>query len=553
MQKNCRQCAASFQVTPWKLRLYEKFDAKPDGLCFDCQQKNRLLFRNERVLYKRKCDATGKEIVSIYAPDSPYTVYNNEYWNGDKWDALSYGREYDFNKTFFEQFAELHKVVPRSPLVNMRSENSDYCNMCIGNKDCYLVFGGDFNDGCMYGTLCMHNRDCLDIDYSNGSELCYMMDNSMDCYGCSFTWDSKNCNDCHFVTDCIGCSECIMCSNLNNKSYHIDNKPYAKEEYLRKKKEILSGSREKQLGNWEKFKEMRSHRIVKFGHVIACENCSGDYLKNSKNCHNCFDVSDSEDINNCIFATKAKDCFNVSLIGDGTELIFNSIAIMEPSNVRGSYYVLGGANVEFCEQMVSSQDVLGCNGLKHKQYCILNKQYSRDDFLALRAKIVERMKKTTAAAGQAGEWDMFLPRELSCFAYNESTAMRYFPLTKEQALKEGFRWKEEDKKSYLPQTFKVPDNIRDVPESILDQILVCKTCGKNFKVIAAELKFYREQNIPVSENCPDCRQKERISLRNPLKVYECACAKCGAPVQTTYPPQSPESVYCESCYLKEVY
>jgi len=553
MTRTCKQCALNFEITPADLRLYEKFDAKPEGLCFDCSQKNRLIYRNERVLYKRKCDATGKDIVSIYPSDRPYTVYSNDYWYGDKWDSLSYGRPYDFNKTFFEQFGQLHKEVPRSPLVNLRSENSEYCNMCIGNKDCYLVFGGDYNRDCMYGTLCMHNRDSLDIDYSNGCELCYMMDNSMDCYGCSFTWDSKNCNDCHFITDCTGCSNCIMCSNLKNKSYCINNVQYSKEDYLEKKKEIFTGSLAGQKQNFEKFRRMRSGRIVKYGHVLACENCSGDYLKNSKNCRNCFDVSDSEDITDCIFAAKSKDSFNVSLLGDGTELVYNSIAIMEPTNVRGSYYVLGGANVEFCEQMIGSQDVLGCNGLNHKQYCILNKQYSKEEFGNLRAKIVAAMKKT-------GEWDSFLPRELSCFAYNESTAMRYFPLTREEALNEGFRWRDEDNKVSNPQTIKVPDNIADVTDPILNEMLACrapqgggKTCGKNFKVIAGELKFYKNRTIPVPENCPDCRQKERMFLRNPLKVYDRECAKCGAPVQSTYAPDCPEKVYCESCYLKEVY
>lgn len=553
MQKNCNQCGTVFTFSPEELALYEKFDAKPQDLCFECRHKNRLIFRNERVLYKRKCDATGKEIVSIYSPDSPLKVYSSDYWYGDKWDALEYGREYDPDRPIFEQLLELHKVVPRAALINLKDENSEYCNMSVGNKDCYLVFGGDFNDGCMYGTLCMHNRDSLDIDYSSGSELCYMMDNSMDCYSCSFTWDSKGCTDCHFVTDCSGCSDCIFCSNQVNKSYMIDDVQYGKDEYIARKKETLTGSLKKQRENWKKFKEMRARRIAKYGHIIACENCTGDYLKNSKNCHNAFDVSDSEDVNDTIFAAGSKDSFNNSLIGNNAELVFNGIAVLGATGVRSSYFVLGGANVEFSEQMINSQDCFMCNGLNHKQYCILNRQYSKEDYFALRARIVENMKKS-------GEWDMFLPREFSCFTYNESTAMRYFPLSKEQAESQGYQWKDEDARNYAAQTYPVPDKIAAVKDDLLDQVLACKArldggaaCGRNFRVIAAELKFYRSRSLPVPGTCPDCRQKQRISLRNPLKIHDRKCAKCGTPIKTTYPPQSPEMVYCESCYLKEVY
>jgi hypothetical protein len=522
MQKTCRQCKSSFAIPKEDLNLYKKFETDPQDLCFDCDQKQRLCFRNERVLYNRKCDATGKNIISIYAPDSPYIVYDNEYWYGDKWDAMDYGRDFDFNRPFFEQFKELQLAVPRSPLINVQSENSDYCNMCVGNKNCYLIFGGDFNEDCLYGTLCMHNRDSLDIDYSKG------------------------CINCHFISDCVACNDCIFCVNLANKSFCIDNIQLTKEEYQKRKKEILNGSYRKQLENWQKFLKMRSGRVARYSHTLTCENCTGDYLKNCKNCQNAFDVSNSEDVRNCIFAEKAKDCFNVSLVGHESELVFNSIAIIGVSNVKFSYYIFGGANIEYSEQIISGQDLFGCEGLQHKKYCIFNKQYSKEEYFRMRAGIVEHMKKT-------GERGKFFPHDLSCFGHNEATGMRYYPLTKEQALKEGFKWKDEDPKNYKSQTYVIPDNIRDVSASITEETLACESCKKNFKIIAKELEFYRKQNIPVPHNCSDCRQVERFALRTPCKIYDRKCAKCSKEIKTTYAPGRQETVYCEQCYLKEVY
>jgi hypothetical protein len=118
----------------------EKYMIPPPTLCPDCRQQRRLAFRNERKLYKRKCDATKKEIVSIYSPDKPYTVYNQEYWWSDAWDPLSYGRGFDFSRGAMEQMDELIRNVPKMSISVEKQENSEYTNYAGWNKDCYLLF-----------------------------------------------------------------------------------------------------------------------------------------------------------------------------------------------------------------------------------------------------------------------------------------------------------------------------------------------------------------------------------------------------------------------------
>ncbi len=187
----CKQCKSSFEITDEERRLYEKFGHEPTGYCFECGQKSHLCFRNERTLYTRKCDFSGEMIVSVYSADKPYTIYKSEHWYGDKWDPLEYGQEFDFSRPFFDQYKELQLKVPRLALINVKGENSEYCNMTYENKNCYLVFGGDFNENVLYGTLCMHNVNSMDLDYSNQNEQSYMLGDSINCYGCQFTFDSK--------------------------------------------------------------------------------------------------------------------------------------------------------------------------------------------------------------------------------------------------------------------------------------------------------------------------------------------------------------------------
>jgi len=62
----------------------------PPTLCPDCRLRQRLLFRNDLSLYHRKSDLSGKQIVSMYAPEKPYVVYDQDEWWGDGWDDLQH-------------------------------------------------------------------------------------------------------------------------------------------------------------------------------------------------------------------------------------------------------------------------------------------------------------------------------------------------------------------------------------------------------------------------------------------------------------------------------
>jgi hypothetical protein len=99
----------------------------------------------------------------------------------------------------------------------------------------------------------------------------------------------------------------------------------------------------------------------------------------------------------------------------------------------------------------------------------------------------------------------------------------------------------------------LPDNINDVTDDILKRAVECEITKKPFRIIKQELEFYRKQNLPVPRRHHDRRHKDRMALRNPLKLWSRKCAKCGADIRTSYSPGRPEIVYCENCYLKEVY
>ena len=122
-------------------------------------------------------------------------------------------------------------------------------------------------------------------------------------------------------------------------------------------------------------------------------------------------------------------------------------------------------------------------------------------------------------------------------------------MTKEEVLQKGWIWKDKDPKEYLPQSFQVPDNIKDVAENITNEILGCEICGKNYKIIPQEFSFYKRQTVPIPKKCSDCRHNDRLNLRTGRILYERKCQKCVAEIKTTYAPEATEIVYCEDCYL----
>lgn len=542
----CNICRQEFAWEEEDLAYFGKLGIAPYEQCSECFHRQRLSFRNERVFYKRKCDATGKDILALYHSDLPYKVYCAEYFWSDKWDAFSYGRDFDFNRTFFEQFAELKLAVPKLAIHNVKGENSDFCNTCVGNKNSYLVFGGDYNEDCMFGVLCDKNRHCMDIDYCYEGQYLYFCSDVIGSYECQFLFNSNNCSNCYFCEDLIGCNECILSLGLKNQSYCIANKRYSKEEYLNLKEQIMTGKYSSLSENFMKFLKMRGNRDVKYAHVVNCEGCSGDYIKDSKNCTQCFDVNNSQDCRDVIYASKVKDAFMCDSLGLNSEKIFNTLSTMDVFNVRSSNWIVDSSDVYYCDFCINSSNIFGCTGLNHGQYCVLNKKYSKEEYRDLVLRIVEHMKKM-------GEWGQFMPASMSCFAYNETTAGIYFPLEKEEALKRGFKWRDEEKVEGKAQTYEVPDDIVEVDEHICEEILKCGWCGKNFKILAKEFQWYQKQHVPVPRNCGDCRMKRRRELRNPRKLWDRECTRCQKPLGSTYAPERSEHIYCDTCYLAKVY
>ena len=558
--KKCQNCKNDFVIEQEDFNFYEKIKVPSPNFCPQCRLQRRMMFHNERVFYKRECELCHKIVISLYKPERELKILCHKCWWGDGWDCGDYYLDYDPNKNFFEQLKELQqksffeqKITDYATVVN-----SDYINHAGSCKNCYLVFAADFCENVYYSSILAHVRDSADLIMASaelsydsididGSGVCF----SENCSSCVNVWYSKN---------CIGCNNCFGCMNLRKQNYCIYNEPYSKEEYDKKIKEMELDKYENHL----KIKKEVYDFWLKFPHRYMYgrmnKSATGDYVYNSKNAKNCYQGRFMEDCKYCQFITlgTVRDCYDFSDWGNGAEKCVDLINCGE-GIYQINYSVTAwnnSRNIEYSMNIINSSNCFGCINIKKKEYCILNKQYTKEEYEVLREKIIKDLEKNPYVDknGRIWKYGEFLPYDLSPFSYDETLASQYFPLKKEEIKSLGFKYDEPNKPDYKEtiNLENIPNSIKEISDDFTKEILKC-ACGKFYRIAVGELQLLKRFGIPIPRKCPDCRHMARMKRINKPNLYDRVCDKCGDSIKTSYAPGRPEIVYCEKCYQQEVY
>jgi len=584
----CQNCKTEFEVESEDIEFYKKLNIPGPTFCHLCRRERLISWRNERSLYHRTCPATGKKIISIFRPDSPIVAYDRDYWWSDGWDPLDYGRDYDFSKPFFTQFRELFERVPMPAVFNAFCVNSNYCNHIGKSKDCYLVFASWENENLSYSAQCGSCRDSVDLLTANNCELCYEIIKGMKLYNVLFAENSENCSDSAFLFDCKGCQHCFGCTNLRNKSYYFFNQPHSKEEYEEKIKEFDLGKLE-DVGRARKlFEEEKSRSIRRPAFFMNTTNSTGDYLGQCESCTYCFGLREgAKDCKYCINGGYGLyDTYDSFGCGAGAELVYESIDTgFNGSRLLFNVAVYGSSSAEYSYNCHGSTNLFGCVGLKGKEYCILNQQYTKEEYEELIPKIKAHMDEMPYEdkKGRIYKYGEFFPFDMCPYAYNDTKAHEHFPLSENEAKSEGFIWRGEEKRDYkiTKRGDELPNNIQDAKDDITKEIIACAHEGKcdhgcttAFRITPQELLLYKKMHLSLPRMCPTCRYRERAARRNPLKLWKrhCMCEgvesrngiyrntavhdhgeeSCPREFETNYDPEKEDIVYCEDCYNAEV-
>ena len=585
--KQCQNCKQDFVIEPDDFAFYEKIKVPPPTFCPECRLKRRLMWRNELSFYRRKCDAPGhdEQFISYFHPDTELTIFDYKYWWSGDWDPLDYGMDYAWDRPFFDQFRELISNVPWYNLRIVDSINCEYSE-AFHSKNCYLgsVYG---SEDCLYADVGF-SKNSVDINQSLSLENCYECSYDNKNFKVFFSDHTLNSLESNFLSSCNNLQHCSFCVNLKNKKHHFFNVPYTKEEYEKKLKELDLGS----FASLERLKKEFLEFKLKFPHKysrnINTVDSLGDGLKNAKNCFYCFNAAD--DVENCKYVLGGgvglRNSYDTSNCGVHSESFYEMLGSGENgNNNQFSVNVLTSHSVRYSIECHGSSNLFGCFGLKNKKYCILNKQYSKEEYEMLIPEIIKNMNDMPYAdkKGRIYKYGEFFPIEISPFAYNETITQRHFPLVKEEAEALGYEWRDTDIKQYSITKYRkdLPDHIKDTGDDVLKEIIGCShegncvyQCATAFRIIPEELSFYRRMNISLPELCSNCRYYERLKNQNPAMLWHRACqcsgqksengvyqntgkhqhgeGQCPNEFETSYSPERKEIVYCESCYNAEV-
>ena len=465
----------------------------------------------------------------------------------------------------------------------IRMVNSPYAFNATELKNSYLVVNASYSEDCMYGNAVDHCKDCVDNSHIQDSERCYECFWLSKCYQCYFTQRTHDSRNLWFCRGCVGCNDCFGCANLINASYCIFNKKHTKEEYEKKIAQMsldtVSGIEKARA----QAREFWDTQPVKNIQGVKNVNSTGSYVTNCRNVNDSYLIRESENMRFCQYLQLPgnKDNYDVSVWGNDTELCYETLECGDQSynNKLTRNCWPACSNLEYCVHLFSSTDCFGCVGLKKKQYCILNKQYTKEEYEALVPKIKRHMDEMpyTDSQGLVYKYGEFFPIEFSPFGYNNTIAMQHFPISKEKVETKNYGWVETERGEYkiTKKAGELPESIEDFEVEMLKEVIECENCKKAYRILENELIFYKKEKLPIPRLCNECRHERRISDRLKLFLYErtCMCAgtadqtniykntishihkdsPCGEVFKTGYAPDRPEIVYCEKCYQQEVY
>ncbi len=416
----------------------------------------RLKTRQEKIQNQKKKNSR-KDFVKEVCSWRPLLLHKNngfisrfpESWR--EWTLLSKDKmneirddlliEKDYYESdFFTSYANLWKDTPKEVLIHFEgTENCDFSDVAHSSKNWYLSY--NITTGC--------SNICYSFSVKENSTNIYnsvlVFDNSENIYFSTWIIQSfnifyskyiTNSSDVWFSNNLMNCKHCIACSNLDNKSYCIENKQYTKEEYSQKKAEIMMSK--------QKFKTTISTKgenywstNVDWSFNLMSEDVVWFWSYQVKNAHNILLVWGHEWVKNVydMFIWWAWWCEDIYWLQGWWFLnqIYNAIELWFSNNIYYSYFL---QSCSFC---------IWCIGLKNKSYCILNKQYTKEERYDKIDEIFTQMEK---------DWTLgkFFPWSMNPFYFNDTAAYLIDDsFTKEEVEAEWYLRRDEKIKVDIPE------------------------------------------------------------------------------------------------------
>jgi hypothetical protein len=348
-------------MTPLETKLRTFFDVPESDILPELRIRHLGAFWPHWSLHRRKCDLTGRDIVSIFRPECPYPV-----WHKDEWfkNANPPKAQYDFNQKFFPQVEQLFKQCPIAHHTGENNENCEYTDDAWHCKNCYLAHSLFKTENCRYTYRAYMEKDSLYNAFCYNCEKCIDCVQCHQCYQVVHSFDVKNCREISFCFDCRNCQNCLFCYNLRNKKYCIGNVQYTIESYEqeRKKYDIKTFPGYKSAKNiFQKILEEKVYFRALY--IEKSELAHGNYLEETRNVESAFCINKVEDLCNVTRGTMAKTCLDCVSPYDTEKQYMCTAVQLKCYDVRCSFQLTETRLTDYSAYSAQLENCFGCCGL----------------------------------------------------------------------------------------------------------------------------------------------------------------------------------------------
>lgn len=288
-----------------------------------------------------------------------------------------------------EKLKELVKKFPVRATVQRSCENVAWGHHVYDSINSYWIFDASALDECIYVKDSFKETKCIDTTWNAFCESCLETSDSINSSSCSYSQYLARCRDMWYSFNCGDCHNCFGCFGLANKEYCIFNVQLTEEEYNKKLPELKKMPVQEVVDKVKKEVEKKFPII----HSNFSDNKNSeyvDYVYKSNNAYYCFDCIDVDNCYYCTTTNESSDCIDCSYIFR-TQHSANSIDLNE---CYGCYECRESDRCTDCYFSINCQDCsncFACVNLSHKQYCIYNIQYAKDEYKKKLAEIKNEM------------------------------------------------------------------------------------------------------------------------------------------------------------------
>jgi hypothetical protein len=297
--------------------------------------------------------------------------------------------------SFYTELKRLLSLYPKTPPDLQDCENCDYGDYLAFSKDMFVAFDTANSTDCYYVYDSYIAKNCVDCDYTIESELCYESVDPFKCFNSDYIEYGVSLRDAMYSANCINCHDVFGCVNLQNKSFCIFNRQLTESEYRQKVALYKKWPAEKVLAMVEELKLRYPLTQTREAHN---ENSAyGNYSHYNSHCYMIFDGAHNEACAYLYDSHHNATSYDLTCsyqhnevsyqLVDGIKL-FNCNFAVHSSNSFDSSYIFNCRNVKNC---------LGCVSLNNKQYCILNRQLSKEDYETISKKLLAVLKEKNLA------------------------------------------------------------------------------------------------------------------------------------------------------------